>query len=221
MLSALTVVSSVFLSALAAAGQTVGDARDRAELERLLKRLPEKEFFNEWLKKSGELPPDFDALPSQFHLSDPLMWDKNGRPQRVARADWPERRKQLAGLVEKWLLGTAPPPPGNVVAEILEKTQDRGHTVWKAQLRFGPNHAAKLNVTSTCLRTRAAPPRFFYATARGISWAEGAMAQGLAWPSTARAIKDESLAYANLFGDYDWSSFRRRGWSVAASWTGS
>ena len=220
MLSALTVVSSVFLSALAAAGQTVGDARDRAALERLLKRLPEKEFFNEWLKKSGELPPDFDALPSQFYLSDPLMWDKNGRLQRVARADWPERRKQLAGLVEKWLLGTAPPPPGNVVAEILEKTQDRGHTVWKAQLRFGPNHAAKLNVTYLP-QDQSRPAPIFLCDSGGISWAEGAMAQGLAWPSTARAIKDESLAYANLFGDYDWSSFRRRGWSVAASWTGS
>jgi hypothetical protein len=40
-----------------------------AQLRRL---LPECEPWEEWLRASGELPPDFDALPSQPALPDPL-----------------------------------------------------------------------------------------------------------------------------------------------------
>ncbi len=212
------------LAAFGSAGQSSDTAKRRAELDSLLKRLPDSEFFNDYLKKSGDLPPDFDALPSQFYLPDPLVWTKDGKEQRVTRAEWPERRKQLAALTEHWLLGTAPPAPGNVQAEILEKTQARGHEVWKVQLRFGPNHAAKLSVTLYLPKDQTRPsPIFVCDSERYVAWAEGAMAEGFGvaihgardpGEGGARNV-DESFAYADLFGNYDWSSFRRRGWSAS------
>jgi dienelactone hydrolase len=211
----LLVIAVIALSVANPSAQDV-DAR-RAELDRLLGRLPESDFFNQWLDRTGEVPPDFDALPSRYYLPDPLRWTRDGVERSVTRAEWPERRKDLAAEVEKWLLGSAPPPPGNVVADILEKTRDRGHEVWKVRLRFGPNHAARLSVTLYLPKDQSRPAPIFLCDGEGyIRWAEQALAGGFGFAAhAARDRDDESFAYADLFGDYDWSSFRRRGWSAS------
>ena len=67
----------------------------QAILDQLLARLPadvKNDAFNKYLQQSGELPPDFDLLPSQFFLPDPLTWTIGGKQVRVTREQWPERR---------------------------------------------------------------------------------------------------------------------------------
>ncbi len=206
----------LWLMSPGAFGQSSETDRRHAELDHLLKRLPESKPFHEYLKKSGDLPPDFDALPSHFPLHDPLAWTKDGKEARVTQAEWPERRKQLAALTETWLLGAAPPPPGNVEAEILEKTQSRGYEMWKVKLRFGPNQSARLGVQLYVPKDQGKPsPIFVCDSERYLPWAEGAMAKGFGFAvHNARDGRDESRAYADLFGDYTWSALRRRGWSA-------
>jgi dienelactone hydrolase len=186
----------------------------RAELERLLSRLPKSEPFTRWLKETGELPPDFDALPSSFEIQDPLTWDGGGK---VSRDQWPRRRAEILKLTEQWLLGTAPPPPGNVEGEVLEKRKEGQREVWDVKLRFGPRQAAQLSATLHLPLDQSKPaPIFLCDSDRYRVWAQDAMAEGFGFCThAARDRNDESWAYAKLFGDYDWSSFRRRGWSAS------
>ncbi len=45
---------------------TTDERRDY--LDKLLKTLPDAPAFQQWLTASGELPPDFDALPRMNYL---------------------------------------------------------------------------------------------------------------------------------------------------------
>src|SRR5947207_2500528 len=87
-------------------------------LQRRLQPLAKGDAFNDFLRREGELPPDLDLMPSQFFLPDPMSWVEQGQARRATLANWPQRRQQISELTEKWLLGTAPPPPGNVTGEI-------------------------------------------------------------------------------------------------------
>ncbi len=198
-----------------------GDRRKReAILEGLLARLPadvKDDAFTRYLRRTGELPPDFDLLPSEFFLPDPLTRTIGGVKTRVTREQWAERRAELAKLTELWLLGAAPPPPGNVVGEVLEKTIRDGHQVWKVRLSFGPNHAATLGVTLFLPKSDRPSPVFLCDSERYLPWVEKAMKHGFGFVvhNARDGEHDESLGYTDLFGDYDWSAFRRRGWSAS------
>src|SRR5436190_17065412 len=115
-------------------------------LQRRLQPLAKGDAFNDFLRREGELPPDLDLMPSQFFLPDPMSWVEQGQARRATLANWPQRRQQISELTEKWLLGTAPPPPGNVTGEILNKTTVDGQEIWNVRLSFGPNQAATLGV---------------------------------------------------------------------------
>lgn len=192
----------------------------QAILDQLVARLPadvKNDAFNKYLQQTGELPPDFDLLPSQFFLPDPLTWTIGGKQVRVTREQWPERRAELAKLTELWLLGAAPPAPDKVVAEILEKTNQNGREVWKVRLSFGPNHAATLGVTLFLPKSDQPSPVFVCDSERYLPWVAKAMEHGFGFAvhNARDGEQDESLRYAELFGQYDWSAFRRRGWSAS------
>src|SRR2546421_4730950 len=46
--------------------------KQRADLEQLHRILPKSEAWEAWLQRTGELPPDFEAMPSRPGLPDPL-----------------------------------------------------------------------------------------------------------------------------------------------------
>src|ERR1700761_678416 len=77
-------------------GQTSADASNaeskrRAELETFLKIFPPSsppesgrinaydKTWEDWVKRTGALPPDFDSMPSIPGLPDPLLLTENGR----------------------------------------------------------------------------------------------------------------------------------------------
>src|SRR5262245_51461722 len=74
-------------------------------LQRRLQPLAKGDAFNDFLKREGELPPDFDLIPSQFFLPDPVSWVEQGQARKATLDNWSERRQQIAELTEKWLLG--------------------------------------------------------------------------------------------------------------------
>src|ERR1700689_5336607 len=81
----------------------------REYLDKLLKILPPAPQFQQWLDKTGELPPDFDALPRMNGLPAPLKF-LDGKPVKNA-ADWKARRAEIWSLYQKYDLGTFPPKP--------------------------------------------------------------------------------------------------------------
>jgi hypothetical protein len=50
----------------------------RAQLDEMLRVFPKSAAWEQWLQKSGELPPDFEALPSEPFLPDPLKFFRVG-----------------------------------------------------------------------------------------------------------------------------------------------
>ena len=215
-------MSVLWLSGLcrAAAGDKQHD-----ELEQLRQVLPACRAFDQWLEASGCLPPDFEALPAVPYPQDLLAVTEQGQSRRLSASEWPARRKQLAALVEEWLLGHAPPAPGNVRAVIEEKKEEAGHETWTVRLEFGPEHAAKLHCWLWLPpHFQGKPtPVFLVDNTNYTQFAREAFDQGRflicvynATDPVYRADKkDESEAFKDVFGKFDWSEFRRRGWSAS------
>ena len=199
--------------------------KQRAELEQLHKALPPCPAFDQWLGKFGAAPPDFDKLPALPDPPDALNVVVHGRPHPIGPAEWPARRKQLASLVEDYLLGHAPPPPGNVRAVMEQASTENGHSVRTVRLEFGPGHAAKLHCQLWLppnFQNRPTPV-FLVDNTNYTGFARDAFDQGRFLICVYNATdpvyrpdrRDESESYQGLFGRYDWSEFRRRGWSAS------
>ena len=205
--------------------QAASQDQQLARLRQLQSVLPPNPVFEKWLEKFGHLPPDFDSLPSAPYPQDPLTVTRNGKPHRVTASEWPERRKQLTELVEDYLLGHAPPAPENVRGVIEEKKQEDGHETWTVRLEFGPDHAAKLHcwLWIPSKAERNPTPVFLVDNLNYTQFARDAFDQGqfliciynATDPVYRPEKKDESESYQDLFGKFDWSEFRRRGWSAS------
>jgi dienelactone hydrolase len=112
----------------------------------MLQTLPDNPPWTDWQKSSGELPPDFDALPRQNTLPDPFRF-LDGRT--VKKSDWPARRAEIRQLYEKYDIGSLPPRPklDNIVP--LEETTTNGYRTRSVRLEYGPDHKATTQVTVT------------------------------------------------------------------------
>jgi pimeloyl-ACP methyl ester carboxylesterase len=195
------------------------------ELQQLRQVLPACRLFDQWWENFGYLPPDFDTLPAVPYPQDLFNFTGNGKTRRVTAAEWPERRKQLAELVEEYLLGHAPPPPTNLRAIVEEKKQEDGHETWTVRLEFGPEHAAKLHCWLWLPPNfeKKPTPIFLVDNLNYTQFARDAFDKGQFLICVYNATdpvyrpdkKDESESYKDLFGKFDWSEFRRRGWSAS------
>src|SRR6185312_7696038 len=99
---------AAFLSANSLWSMTLEERRQY--LDHLQQILPEVPSFNQWLEKTKELPPDFDALPRVNGLPDPLTF-LDGKRQVKTAADWQERRAEIIKYYEMYDIGTVPPKP--------------------------------------------------------------------------------------------------------------
>ena len=121
---------------------TTDDRRDY--LDKLLKTLPDAPAFQQWLTTSGELPPDFDALPRMNYLPDPLRF-LDGRPVRTAD-DRNTRREEIHKLFEQYALGTFPPHPKLDRAVEIDETPGPGYRTRHVRLEFGPESKGTMRV---------------------------------------------------------------------------
>jgi len=103
------IISFLLLILACNPGRAMTHEERKAYLDKLLQALPQVASFNQWLQRSGELPPDFDALPKNNGLPDPLTF-LDGRPVKTAD-DWKVRRAEIIKLLEKYEIGTMPPKP--------------------------------------------------------------------------------------------------------------
>ncbi|MGE5611313.1 MAG: dienelactone hydrolase family protein [Bacillota bacterium] len=225
------VLASLVLS-IAIASHSLAQERQQAELKTLKAMLPPSQAFDVWLEKTRYLPPDFDALPTIPYPQDLLTVMREGQSVRITAEEWPARRKELRALAEEWLVGHAPPPPGNVRAIIEQKKQETDREIWTVRLEFGPGYAAKLHCWLWIPKNLRKPAPVFLVD--NLSYTRFAMDAFKAGkfaiciynatdPVYVPEKKDESEAYNDLFGKYDWCEFYRRGWSAsrAVDWLGT
>ena len=99
--------------------------------------------WEDWIRRTGELPPDFDAMPSIPGLPDPLMTERG--PVK-SPDEWAEQRKRLMGLVEQWMFGRFPPKPDNLRATVTASRREGRVTIREVTLAFGPQQHATLRI---------------------------------------------------------------------------
>ena len=184
---------------------------------------PEDFTWGDWLQRTGELPPDFDSMPSLPFLPDPLILDEGGKNIPVKTMDqWNRKREEMIRQAQHWITGTIPPPPGNIKAELLEEKSMQGLTEKIILLRFGPHHKAQLHVSLLMPPGEGPFPVFICPWKNNqYEWVQAAVRRGyIGCRFTATDPKygypDDSEAYEEIWWpDYDFSTIMRWGWAAS------
>ncbi len=226
----LIVFLSFFTMALTSTELAGEDAARRADLDLLLERLlpsrspvtgrmnPHDTTWEEWAARTGELPPDFEAMPSNPWLPDPLKMRGTGVPVTTPE-QWEEQRAWIRSQIEHWIFGTMPPAPDNLrVAESRERRKN-GLLYRDVLLEFGPDHRAKLNLQLIIPPGEGPHPVFLTNHAPNRSfWVNTAVSRGYIacfYQATdpMYGLPDDSDAYIEIYPDYDFSCLGRWAWA--------
>jgi pimeloyl-ACP methyl ester carboxylesterase len=184
---------------------------------------PEDFLWRDWLKRTGELPPDFDEMPSIPFLPDPLILDEGGRNIPVETiSQWNQKREEMKKLAQHWITGTVPPLPDNLLAELLGERKLGQLTERTVLLKFGPGHKAQLHVTLLIPPGDGPFPVFICPwKIDNYSWVQAAVRRGyIGCRFTATDPKygypDDSEGYEELWWpQYDFSALMRWGWAAS------
>ena len=141
----------VFLLVLFTAAPACAQSKQRATLDQLLSLLRHSsapadgrlnahdKTWEDWVRRTGELPPDFDSLPSIPGLPDPLK-------SIHSPGEWIRQKPRLREEIQHWMFGTFPPAPSNLRAVVTASRREGRVTVREVRLEFGPNHRATLRL---------------------------------------------------------------------------
>ena len=133
--------------------------RRRQELQTTLKILPPTssritgrisaldKTWEDWVNRTGELPPDFTLLPSIPFLPEPLVSVESGKPIPITTLpQWRRQREWIRSQFEHWVFGSMPPAPPNLRGTITSSRRDGDCTVQDVRLEFGPGHRGVLRL---------------------------------------------------------------------------
>jgi pimeloyl-ACP methyl ester carboxylesterase len=180
-------------------------------LAKLQQILPDVPSFREWLQKTGELPPDFDALPRINGLPEPLRF-LDGRAVRTP-VEWQSRRKEIRQLFEKYDLGTFPPKPKLDRAVILDETPGKGYLVRNLRLEFGLGSKGTMRVQVMIPEGKGPFPVLISPNLGG--WAPSLLRRGyISCGYAGNDGMDDAAALAQLYPDYDFALLPRRAWAA-------
>ena len=203
----------VLLGAVAGAqSQAPMSTEERQEyLQKLLQILPPDPPFDAWLKKTNTLPPDFNLLPRQNPLPDPLTFS-NGRKVTTA-AQWPARREEISKLSQKYVWGTVPLRPKIDHVVVLDEKHADGYTVRNVRLEFGPEAKGTMRVRVYIPDGDGPFPVLINSSLQG--WAASLIRRGYISAGFAgNDAMDDAAALADLYPDYDFALLPRRGWAA-------
>jgi hypothetical protein len=192
-----------------AAAMTTEERREY--LDQLLKILPDAPQFQQWLDKTGELPPDFDAFPRVNGLPDPLKF-LDGRPVRNAN-DWKARRQEIAQVYQKYDLGTFPPKPAFDRAVVFDETRGQGYVIRNLRLEFGPQGKGSMRVQ--VMIPDGAGPFPVLISPNLAGWGPALLRRGyISCGYAANDGMDDAAALGQLYPDYDFALLPRRAWAA-------
>ena len=217
-----------FCHAEAAPLERTDSIKLKAELERIISWLPADvvkrgrvsfldRTFEDWLARTGELPPDFDKLPSIPFLPDPLMLDEGGDNIPVTDLkQWNIQRDRMKEKLSYYISGSFPPPPDNLQYKLVEETKDGEITIQTVELTFGPQNRAKLTL-QLMIPPGKGPFPVFLTNWNHNEWAYIAVRRGYIGCLYAGAdAKDDTEAYAEIWaGKYDFTRLMRRAYGAS------
>lgn len=228
----------LFLALIMAANSGVGQANEAVQqrrvayLEALLSILPQyrppwaqpeklsyqDEDWLAWLRRTGELPPDFENMPASALLPDPRVPFEKGSQQRIVNPeDWPTRRDEIAEIIKYWFTGSFPPPPENLRVGKSAERYENGVRIRKVQLNFGPESKAKLTLELYFPSGPGPFPVYMTPGGNAESWISisQAISRGyIACLYAACDAIDDTENYAPLWPEYDFTRLMRRAWGA-------
>ncbi len=176
--------------------------------------------WEEWVTRTGELPPDFDSMPSSADLPDPLIIrEKDGPVPITTPEQWRRQRVWMKSQFEQWVFGRMPPPPANLRSTVTSETREgAGVTTRKVLLEFGPGHRAKLHLELMIPAGQGPFPVFLTNQRRSGGWSHTAVRRGyIACIYNATDPKygdpDDSNDFIEVWPDYDFSGLARWAWA--------
>lgn len=204
------VILLVFVGAVPQLHALTPDER-RRYLTKLQGILPDVPSFRQWLDKTGELPPDFDALPRVNGLPDPLKF-LDGRPVRTP-LECKARRAEIRQLFEKYQTGTFPERPKLDRAVALDETHGKGYLIRNVRLEFGPGGKGTMRVQVMIPDGKGPFPVLMAPSLAG--WGPALLRRGyISAGFAANDGMDDAAALAQLYPDYDFALLPRRGWAA-------
>ncbi len=183
-------------------------------LSEMKKYLMPCKFWDEWLNTTGELPPDFEKLPSVPNLPDPMDFMSN----KVVRAsDWDEQRTIISEHFQYYVFGSYPPPPDEVIAEEISRQKEGNGAVRKEiELSFGPGKKAKLRCEMLVPGSDNNDKFPVFMTQRNhYAWSRIALSRGyVAVSYNGCDSADDSQEFKKIWPGYDWTKLVRRAWAA-------
>lgn len=173
--------------------------------------------FADWVARTGELPPDFESMPSIPSLPNPLILDEGHSSVPVrTKEQWVQKRKQLTTDLTHYVIGSMPPAPERISARILDETQEGQATRRLVELRFGPDDRAKLTL-ELLIPPGKGPFPVFLTQWNHREWAQIALRRGYIGCIYAAADgKDDTEEYARIWWpEYDFSRLGRRTYATS------
>ncbi len=170
----------------------------------------------DWLRRTGELPPDFDKMRSTPFLPEPLLMDHGGADIPITTlAQWQEKKTWIKKEFQHWISGIAPPPPESLEASVLSDKMEGGSHVQLIELRFGPENQA--HMTLELMIPEGKGPFPVYLTQwNHRNWAQLAVRRGyIGCVYAAADVKDDTQAYQALYPAYDFTALMRRAWGAS------
>src|ERR1700722_20186906 len=157
--TAISVAPLIPASAHGMTNVTAAELRRQNYLETFLKVFPPSstpksgrinahdQTWEDWLRRTGELPPDFEMMESIPGLPDPLLLTENGGNTRVTtEVLWNRQREWIRSQMEQWVFGRMPPVPDNLRGIVTGRRREGTTTVQDVRLEFGPDHRAILHI---------------------------------------------------------------------------
>jgi len=113
-------------------------------------------IWESWLRRSGELPPDFDQLQT-YAIPPDLLSFQNGKPV-TDPSQWPERKQEIRKALEQFMFGNWPPPPEKIAIKYEESKAEETELYSKQNVQLWIAPSAR-NVEYV-ERTRAYSPSY-------------------------------------------------------------
>ncbi len=216
---------------LSAAADSVVERR-KQYLETLLKILPHSTsteltgrisaYDKDWedaIRRTGELPPDFDAMPSIAGLPDPLLLHDGARVVPITTMrQWQRQRQWMREQFEHWIYGKMPPAPGNVRAVVTGTHREGQVTVREVRLEFGPDHRATLRLQLYIPDGPGPFPVFLTDQPPNHGWIYTPVRRGYIacfyYATDAHyGFPDDSDKFIDVYPDYDFACIARWAWA--------
>jgi dienelactone hydrolase len=190
----------------AVCAHAMDESQRRDYLHWMQQTLPEVPEWNAWQQKTGELPPDFDALPRSNALPDPLRF-ADGRAVSN-EADWRARRAEIVQAMEKWDVGSVPPKPALDKIVPVNERRGEGYLTRTVRLEYGPGDKASTQVT-VVIPDGSGP----FPVLIGTGWAPALLRRGYISCSFDESV-DRPSNLPELYPDFDFGTMGQRAWTA-------